>query len=272
MGATIAELEVAGRGGLRWVAARNGAVEGRYANRIANARFELNGRRFTLDANDGAHTLHGGARGFAAQEWAYERASETSVLMSLTSPDGDQGFPGTLRVTVEYAIEEGDALRIRYAALSDADTVINLTNHAYFDLGGTPAEHVLQIAADSYTPVDGELIPTGKISPVTGTRFDFRKPRVIGSDPFDTNFVLRSPGVLAPAAILSSPRTGRTLEAYTDEPGLQLFTGKSAGVALETQHFPDSPNRPQFPSTVLRAGSTFRSTTLYRFGGCNEVI
>ena len=247
-----------------------GATIGRYANRIANARFVVNGREYRLSANDGPHTLHGGACGFDAAVWRLVEKDPNRVILAHDSPDGDQGFPGKLSVTVTFAVEL-DTLRIEYRAHSDADTVVNLTNHTYFALDpgrSTPADYELTIAADAYTPVSAELIPTGETSGVEGTRYDFRTPRTIGAELYDTNWVLRAGGDahgLRQAATLRSPVSGRRVDVHTAQPGLQVYSGNPGGVALETQHFPDSPNHPNFPSTVLRPGDVFRSTTLYRF-------
>ena len=245
-----------------------GATIGRYANRIAGGHFTLDGRTYRLSANDGENTLHGGAHGFDRAVWTVGERSPNAVVLSHLSRAGDQGFPGNLALTVIFAVRNR-ALRIDYLAQSDADTVVNFTNHSYFNLNpstGTAAGHALQIFADAYTPVDNELIPTGELRPVQGTRFDFMEPRMVGTQEFDTNFVLReSSEPLREAAMLGHPASGRMLDILTTEPGLQLYSANPRGVALETQHFPDSPNRPDFPSTVLRAGARYTSTTLYNF-------
>ncbi len=242
---------------------------GRYANRIADAQFDLDGKTYTLPANDGRNTLHGGPDGFDTKVWTLAESSPASVRLTYTSPDGEEGFPGTLHVAITYAIED-DALRIEYEAECDADTIVNLTNHTYFNLQGTPAEdasqHLLQIFAARYTPVDGELIPTGEYASVAGTAYDFRNPRPISPHHYDTTFVLdRTENRLGRAAIAGDPVSGRMLEVLTTEPGMQLYTGKPGYFALETQHFPDSPHHSGFPSTILRAGERFDSTTVYRF-------
>lgn len=267
-GATIARIEAPDRGGARENVVLEGSrIIGRYANRIAGASFTLNGKPYTLNANDGPNTLHGGAVGFDKADWHVEDATENSVRLSHTSPDGDQGFPGRLHVTVEYAVEDA-SLRIIYTATSDRDTVLNLTNHTYFNLSGSGdvSKQVLQIFANRYTPVNKELIPTGEFASVAATPLDFRQPRPITPFHYDNNFVLdRTEERLGRAAIAGDPLSGRVLEVLTTEPGLQLYTGKPGAFALETQHFPDSPHHPEFPSTVLRAGERFESTTVYRF-------
>jgi aldose 1-epimerase len=270
-----------------------GAVIGRYANRIAGARFTLDGRVHRLPANDGTSHLHGGPRGFHTVPWRAEpfRAADgVGVRLSHASPAGDAGYPGTLDVTVVYTLTESGALVIDYDATTDAPTPVNLTQHSYINLAGdgrSILDHELTLAASRYTPVDAALIPTGELAPVHGTPFDFTRPRAIGAridagDPqlvlgrgYDHNLVLDRPanGDLAFAARLHEPTTGRTLEIHTTEPGLQLYSGNAlggahparTGVALETQHFPDSPNQPAFPSTILRPGERYRSRTEYRF-------
>lgn len=242
---------------------------GRYANRIAGAKFELDGKTYALPANDGPNTLHGGPGGFDTKTWDIAETSASSVRLTYVSADGDEGFPGRLNVGITYTAEN-DALRIDYDAVCDADTIINLTNHTYFNLQGTPAEdaseQLLQIFAARYTPVDRELIPTGEYASVAATAYDFRNPRPISAYHYDTNFVLdRTENRLGRAAIAGDPVSGRMLEVLTTEPGMQLYTGKTGYFALETQHFPDSPHHPEFPSTVLRAGERFTSTTVYRF-------
>ncbi len=246
-----------------------GATIGRYANRIAGARFSIDGAEHVLSANEGGNTLHGGTRGFDAVVWKVEDADSNHVTFSHVSPAGDQGFPGELQVIVRFAVQS-DTLTIRYGAVSNADTVINLTNHSYFNLsprsGAAAAEHALQVFADAYTPVDEQCIPTGEIAQVEGTRFDFSAPRTIGESAYDTNWVLRAHDAdVKPAAMLGHPASGRMVEVRTSQPGLQVFTGNTQGVALETQHFPDSPHHPSFPSVVLRAGEVYASATSLRF-------
>ena len=258
-----------------------GATVGRFANRIAGAGFRLNGRDYPLYANDGANHLHGGRVGFSHRDWTVEEAPGDCAVLTLFSSDGDEGYPGNLRVQVTYALE-GTALRIRYKAESDADTLCSLTNHSYFNLCGcgSVAEQELMLCADSYTPVDETLIPTGAIAPVAGTALDFRTLRPIGSG-YDHNFVLRSaPGALRPAAKARCAASGITMTVSTTMPGLQLYTagflserpGKGGsvyrpgyGFCLETQFFPDSPNKPDFPSCVLQKGEEYNKTTIYKF-------
>ncbi|MEU8733157.1 aldose epimerase family protein [Streptomyces tendae] len=252
-----------------------GALVGRYANRIGGGRFPLDGRTYTLAPNEGPNTLHGGARGFDKRVWDVA-AVEEGVRLSRVSPHGEEGFPGRVEMSVTYTLDGAGALRIAYEAVTDAPTVLNPTNHSYFNLGGSghAGGHELRLAASRITPVDAGLIPTGALDDVTDTRFDFRRARKVGSG-YDHNFVLDK-GVTAAAeevAELYDPASGRVLTVATTEPGLQLYTADHLGepfapgdgIALETQHFPDSPNRPGFPSTVLRPGEVFRSETVYGF-------
>ncbi|MFB4424739.1 aldose epimerase family protein [Streptomyces sp. QL37] len=252
-----------------------GATVGRYANRIAGASFVLDGRTHRLTPNEGRNTLHGGERGFDKRVWDAEEVPD-GVRLSLVSEDGEEGFPGRLAVSVTYTLDEDGALRIAYRATTDAPTVVNLTNHTYWNLAGADSGsalgHELRLAAGRITPGDGESIPTGELLPVAGTRFDFREPKPVGPG-YDTNYVLEETGD-EPVAELYDPASGRLLTVRTTEPGLQLYTadhidagpyGACAGIALETQHFPDSPNHPEFPSTVLRPGEEFISTTVYGF-------
>ena len=276
-----------------------GTITGRYANRIAGGRFELDGVVSELARNDGDNTLHGGIRGFDKMVWAgAPTESGDGVAFGYTSPDGDEGYPGKLDTTVTYTWSDESALRIDYQARTDAATVVNLTNHAYFNLAdggaGTVLDHRLTIFADRYTPADGASIPTGAIVSVADTPFDFRDsptlragiaddhPQLQASGGYDVNFVLNGAGQrLTTAALLYAPSSGRAMEVLTDQPGVQLYTGnhldgrrvgigglayeRHSGVCLETQHFPDSPNQPGFPSTVLRPGETYSTTTVYRF-------
>ncbi|MFC8216707.1 aldose epimerase family protein [Streptomyces sp. NPDC057362] len=252
-----------------------GALVGRYANRIAGGRFPLDGRTYAVVPNEGPNTLHGGERGFDKRVWDVE-AVTGGVRLSRVSPHGEEGFPGRLEMSATYTLDGSGALRIGYEAVTDAPTVLNPTNHSYFNLSGSghAGGHELRLAASRITPVDAGLIPTGGLDDVTDTRFDFRRARKIGSG-YDHNFVLDK-GVTDAAeevAELYDPASGRVLTVATTEPGLQLYTADHLGepfapgdgVALETQHFPDSPNRPGFPSTVLRPGEVFRSETVYRF-------
>jgi aldose 1-epimerase len=280
-----------------------GAIVGRYANRIARGRFSLDGEEHALALTDPPNALHGGVRGFDKAAWHVEAASggEAAVLvLSHVSPDGDEGYPGRLETTVTYRVGGENALGIEYRATTDRATVLNLTSHSYFNLAGEGTgdvlNHALQIEADYFTPVDASLIPTGEIRAVAGTPFDFRTIRPIGAGirdghdaqilvgrGYDHNFVLRALEAGRPtlAARAVEPGSGRVLEVLTDQPGLQFYTGnflagtragkrgrvyrQGDGFCLETQHFPDSPNHPEFPSTVLRPGETFRSTTIFRF-------
>jgi aldose 1-epimerase len=275
-----------------------GNTTGRYANRIAGARFTLDGTTYRLAANNGANHIHGGPQGLDKQNWeaeTIESSTGPAVRFRHLSPDGAEGYPGNLQLAVTYTLTHDSSLRIDYEATTDKPTVLNLTNHAYFNLEGAGAgevlDHVLQVHADRYTPGDDALIPTGELRPVEGTPLDFRRPMRLGArwdqlpeklKGYDHNFVLNDwrPGRLVPCAELHAPATGRRMRVKTTEPGVQIYsaihlrgvTGKGGkvyqpygGLCLETQHFPDSPNRPEFPSTVLRPGTTFQSTTIYAF-------
>ncbi|MHC3472186.1 aldose epimerase family protein [Streptomyces sp. 7R007] len=251
-----------------------GALVGRYANRIAGARFTLDGRTHTLAPNNAPNSLHGGERGFDKRVWDVTPVTD-GVRLSRVSADGEEGFPGRLEVSATYTLDASGALRIAYEAVTDAPTVVNLTNHSYFNLAGSGSAggHELRIAASRFTPVDADLIPTGT-EDVTDTRFDFRRARKVGAG-YDHNFVLDKGVTARPVEVaeLYDPASGRALTVATTEPGLQLYTADyltgpfapGDGVALETQHFPDSPNRPEFPTTVLRPGEVFRSQTVYGF-------
>jgi aldose 1-epimerase len=253
-----------------------GALVGRYANRIGGARFPLAGRSYALEPNDGPNSLHGGARGFDKRVWDVEPV-EHGVRLSRVSPHGEEGFPGRLEVSATCTLDAHGALRIAYEAVTDAPTVVNLTDHSYWNLSGSghTGGHELRIAASRITPVDGDLIPAGEPAAVTGTRFDFRTARKTGAG-YDHNFVLDKGVTASPEEVaeLHDPASGRVLTVATTEPGLQLYTADHLGapfapgdgIALETQHFPDSPNRPDFPSTVLRPGEVYRSETVYAFG------
>jgi aldose 1-epimerase len=276
-----------------------GAVVGRYGNRIAGARFPLDGRTVELAINSGTNHIHGGVKGFDKVVWRGEpfvRDGAMGVTFSYTSPDGEEGYPGTLHTTVTYTLTRNE-LVADYAATTDKTTIVNLTQHSYFNLVGeghdTVAGHEVMLNADRFTPVDAAMVPTGELAPVDGTPFDFRTPTAIGARidadhpqlklalGYDHNFVLNGDPGLHLAARVVEPTTGRTLQVDTTEPGVQFYSGnKLAGVAgkaghsygprsgfcLETQHFPDSPNQPHFPSTVLRPGATYRSTTVFTFG------
>jgi aldose 1-epimerase len=273
-----------------------GAIVGRYANRIAKAQFTLDGKQFTLVKNDGENSLHGGERGFGKVPWK-AKTIDNGVELSYLSPDGDEGYPGALSTTVRYTLE-GNALRIETSATSDKPTVLNISYHSYFNLSGEGHGDILRdeikINASRFTPVDATLIPTGELAPVEGTPFDFRKSTAVGArindnheqlirgKGYDHNWVLDAPsGELATAAEVFDPSTGRVLEVLTDQPGIQFYsgnfldgsiTGKSGhvyqrrnGLCLETQHFPDSPNHPKFPTAELRPGQRFHTVTVYRF-------
>ncbi|MBD5084309.1 MAG: galactose mutarotase [Clostridiales bacterium] len=275
-----------------------GALVGRYANRIGGARFTLNGVEYKLAANNGENSLHGGDVGFDKQVWTVEELTDNSVTLSLTSPDGQEGYPGTLKVEVTYTLADG-ALKIDYRAESDRDTVCNLTNHSYFNLSGHDSGSVesqdIRLYASRYTPTVPGSIPTGEIAPVDGTPMDLRTPQPIGAhinDPFDQltmaggydhNWVIDELNTAAVrlAATAWSPDTGIRMEVATTQPGVQFYAGNFVGgcpagkdgavygdrhgFCLETQLFPDSPNRSEFPSCVLRAGEEYRGTTMYRF-------
>lgn len=278
-----------------------GAIVGRYGNRIANGRFTLDGTTYHLARNDGENHLHGGRRGFDKVVWqASERedADGMAVELRYRSKDGEEGYPGNVDVTVTYTLTEENELRIDYAATTDEPTVINLTNHSYFNLAGHVAGdilgHELMIDADRFTPVDEGLIPIGELRPVEGTPFDFRTPTPIGArindknqqlafgKGYDHNYVLNgTAGSLRQVVRVTEPESGRVLEVLTTEPGLQFYSGNfldgtihgkggkvyghRSGFCLETQHFPDSPNKPSFPTTVLRPGERYKTTTVYRF-------
>ncbi|MBL9126977.1 MAG: galactose mutarotase [Verrucomicrobiales bacterium] len=275
-----------------------GNTTGRYANRIAGGKFVLDGTTYTLAVNNGPNHLHGGLKALDKQNWetqTFDDPRGPSVRFRHRSPDGAEGYPGNLEVVVTYTLTEGNELRIDYEAKTDKATVINLTNHSYFNLKGAGEGdvlgHVLQLSAARYTPGDEGLIPTGEILSVAGTPLDFRTPLAIGArwdalpeklKGYDHNFVLNdwAPGKLVDCAVLYEPTSGRRMRVRTTEPGVQVYTaihlrgvvGKGGktyspyyGVCLETQHFPDSPNKPHFPTTVLRPGETFRSTTVYGF-------
>lgn len=274
-----------------------GATIGRVANRIAGARFTLDGKDYKLAANNGPNHIHGGPGGFDKQVWEAQilpaQSDRVAVEFSYLSRDGEEGYPGNLSVSVTMTLTSDGELRIDYRATTDKPTPINLTNHSYFNLAGAGnvLDHVLTIEADHYTPADQQLIPTGEIKSVHGTALDFTLPERVGAridqlrptpDGYDHNFVLNAGGKsLARAARVVEPKSGRVMEVLTTEPGVQLFTAnfmdghmkgtggvvypKHAGLCLETQHYPDSINKPGFPSVVLRPGQTFNSTTVFRF-------
>lgn len=279
-----------------------GALIGRYSNRIRGGRFTLDGREHALPVNDGANHLHGGPRGFHKRLWAADPVHTPAglgVALAYTSPDGEEGYPGTLEARVTYALTADGELTVDYTATADRPTPVGLTQHSYFNLAGDPGRdvlgHELQLHARRYTPVDDGLIPTGELAAVAGTPFDFRAPLPIGArlaadDPqlaraggYDHNFVLDGGGgALSLAARVHEPVSGRTLEVHTTEPGLQFYSGNfldgsirgkggvrygyRCGFCLEPQHFPDSPNQPSFPPAILRPGERYASRTVYRFG------
>jgi aldose 1-epimerase len=273
-----------------------GAIVGRYANRIAHGSFQLDGKTYSIPKNNGDNALHGGIRGFDKVVWT-GRQIKDGIELGYVSKDGDQGFPGTLTTTVRYTLN-GNALRIEYSATTDKDTVLNLTNHSYFNLAGQGngdvLGHVVKIDASRFTPADAAQIPTGELKSVEGTPFDFRTPHAIGErinaddsqlrigKGYDHNFALdHPPGKLAEAAEVYEPTTGRILRVLTTEPGVQFYTGNNLdgsitgkegrvykarfALCLETQHFPDSPNHPTFPSTELKPGQEFHSETIFQF-------
>jgi aldose 1-epimerase len=270
-----------------------GALIGRYGNRIGNAQFSLNGKQYVLSANERKNQLHGGFVGFDMVAWdAVELPTGDGLQLTYLSKDGEEGYPGNLNCTVKYVFNDKDEFSIEYAATTDQPTVVNLTQHSYFNLKGAGngdiLDHSVMIRADTYTPVDAEQIPTGEIKAVKGSVMDFNQPRIIGSGikeagGYDHNYVLSetSPRPLSLAAVVTAPGSGRKMEVLTTEPGVQFYTGnnldgtvkgkggkiypKYGGLCLETQHFPDSPNQPSFPSTVLNPGEPYHTQTIYRF-------
>lgn len=275
-----------------------GALIGRYGNRIAKGKFSLDGKSYQLEVNDGPNTLHGGLNGYSKKIWDGKQIDDHTLELTYVSKDGEGGYPGNLSIKVTYALEDDNGLKIAYHATTDKATVLNLTNHSYFNLNGAGdksiLDHTLTLEADEYTPVDATLIPTGKQTKVAGTPFDFTKPKLIGADidgndaqlkngkGYDHNFVLRKGTGLRKAATVSSEKTGIVMEVLTEEPGVQFYTGNfltdkmnygkgsatygyRSAFCLETQHFPDSPNQASFPSTVLKPGATYQTTTVYKF-------
>ena len=278
-----------------------GALVGRYANRIAKGKFTLDGKHYTLAVNNGVNSLHGGKVGFDKEVWKatpMHARNSAGLGLDLTSPDGEEGYPGTLKVHVTYTLTNDDALHIDYRATTDKDTVLNLTNHSYWNLSGagsgTILDEQMMLNANRYTPIDPTSIPLGPLPPVAGTPFDFRTPHVIGARidakntqlkngaGYDHNFVVNHHGPgLALAAQVYAPKTGRVMTVYTTQPGIQFYTGnfldgttvgkggkayhKREALALETQHYPDSPNQPQFPTSELKPGQVYHQTTVYKF-------
>lgn len=277
-----------------------GATIGRYGNRIGGARFMLDGKEYKLAANNGPNTLHGGKKGFQYVVWDAVQPNDSTLELSYVSPDMEEGFPGELTVKVVYTVTSDNAVKIDYSATSNKNTIVNLTNHAYFNLNGEGSgdilQHTAQIYADKYTPVDSTLIPTGKLEPVKGTPFDFTQPVAIGAridqdntqlkygKGYDHNFVLNgTKGLygLTHAATFTGDKSGIVMDVYTQEPGLQFYSGNfnegkntlktgakdihRGAFCAETQHFPDSPNKPQFPSTELKMGSNYHTVTVYKF-------
>jgi aldose 1-epimerase len=275
-----------------------GAIIGRYGNRIAKGKFTLDGKAYQLDINDGVNTLHGGFNGFYGKVFSAKQLSASQLELTYVTKVGDGGYPGNLTATVVYTLGDDNALKIEYKATTDKATIVNLTNHAYFNLNGagnpTITDNVLQINADAFLPVDTTLIPTGKLQPVKGTPFDFTASKTIGKDidvadeqlkngkGYDHNFVLNKHDLTTPVATVKSTVTGITLEVFTEEPGLQFYSGNfltgetkdgkggkayphRSAFCLETQHFPDAPNQPAFASTVLKPGQTYHTVTIYKF-------
>jgi aldose 1-epimerase len=274
-----------------------GATVGRYGNRIAKGHFVLEGTAYTLATNNFPNSLHGGKKGFNDVVWDAKQINGQTLELTYLSKDMEEGFPGNLNVKVTYELTDDNAVKISYMATTDKTTVVNLTNHSYFNLNGigsgTILNHVIEIKATHYTPVDATAIPTGEIAPVAGTPFDFTHPTTLGSKidehdeqlkrghGYDHNFVLDKHRLKTPIATVTADKSGIVMQVFTEEPGVQLYTGnfmggrntiiggktdeKRTAFCLETQHYPDSPNQPQFPSTVLKSGETYKTVTIYKF-------
>lgn len=272
-----------------------GATIGRYGNRIKDGRFSINGQQYQISVNNGPNALHGGKNGFQSKLWKAEQPNAQTVVFTYVSPDGEEGFPGTLTTKVTYTLTDSNELKMDYEATTDKPTVVNLTNHAFWNLNGegsgTIDSHLVQINADAYTPVDSTLIPLGKAEPVAGTPFDFNTPTTIGqriNEPhvqlligkgYDHNFVLKGTGMREVATAFGD-KTGILMQVFTTEPGMQFYSGNfmqsknqlrsgpddfRTAFCFETQHFPDSPNQPGFPSTLLEPGKTYHTTSIYKF-------
>lgn len=274
-----------------------GATIGRYGNRIAKGHFVLDGRRYDLFINNKPNTLHGGKKGFNDVVWDIKNVTDSTITFTYQAKDMEEGYPGNLNCQVTYELTPDNAIKISYEATTDKNTVVNMTNHSYFNLNGigsgTILDHLVELKASNYTPIDSTLIPTGKIETVSGTPFDFTKPTTIGSrindkndqlkdgGGYDHNFVLDKHDINTPIATVTGDKSGIVMQIFTDEPGLQFYSGNfmkggntmhggakddyRTGFAMETQHFPDSPNKPQFPSTELKPGETYKTVTIYRF-------
>jgi aldose 1-epimerase len=276
-----------------------GAIVGRYGNRIAKGKFKLDGKEYTLATNNGANHLHGGTKGFSREVWNAQQPNDSTLVLNYVSKDGEEGYPGNLNAKVTYTVLNNDQLKIDYEATTDKNTVLNLTNHTYFNLNGqgsgTINNHLVMINADKYTPVDSTLIPTGKFEPVKGTPLDFTSPATIGArvddssnqqikfgHGYDHNFVLNTKGnINTKAAEVIGDESGIVMDVYTLQPGLQFYGGNfmdgshtlkegkkddhRTAFCMETQHYPDSPNQPNFPSTELKPGQQYKSTTIYAF-------
>lgn len=275
-----------------------GALIGRYGNRIANGRFTIDDVEYQLPQNNFGHCLHGGPRGFHHAVWDAEQPNDSTLCLKLQSPDGEAGFPGNIDVTVTYTLGSDNSIAIAYAAETDKPTILNLTNHSYFNLSGDPSHDILgetvRFDADGFTPIDSTYMTSGEIRPVEGTPFDFRNGKTVGQDikaddeqlrngnGYDHNFVLNHPGdISVSAATVTDPETGIQMDVYTDEPGIQFYVGnfldgsvtgkrgiaypQRSALCLETQHYPDSPNKPEWPSVTVRPGDKYTSNCIYKF-------